>query len=210
MSTVFAHGQLRLYVLSVLADGPKHGYEIIRELEQRFEGLYTPSAGTVYPRLSRLEEEGLVVREDEGRKAIYRITEAGRAEVSARRGEMQDLQVDLDRTVQRMAEELRTQVKGGSKDLRAELADAARAARRRARNQPTDSPHPGLLPQVDQAVDQLRRGLRSAMRRQSVDPTALHEIVGILERTRDEVLGVVDRARSPRSPQDRPPTDGPS
>ena len=78
MSPVFAHGQLRLYLLVLLAEAPRHGYEVIQDLETRFGGLYTPSAGTVYPRLAKLEEEGLVERTDEGRKATYRITGARR------------------------------------------------------------------------------------------------------------------------------------
>ena len=97
MSPVFAHGQLRLYLLSLLNEGPRHGYEIMRDFEQRFNGLYTPSAGTVYPRLAKLEEEGLVSRGDDGRKVTYTITDAGRAEVTARESDLGDLQDDLDR-----------------------------------------------------------------------------------------------------------------
>jgi DNA-binding PadR family transcriptional regulator len=89
---VFAHGQLRLYLLALLDEGPRHGYEVIRALEERFNGLYSPSAGTVYPRLAKLEEEGLVERSDEGRKATYFITERGRAEVRARAVALADLQ----------------------------------------------------------------------------------------------------------------------
>ena len=60
MSRVFAHGALRLYMLSLLEDHPRHGYELIQLLEDRFLGMYTPSAGTIYPRLASLEEDGLV------------------------------------------------------------------------------------------------------------------------------------------------------
>src|SRR5438445_501198 len=60
MSAVFSHGRLRLYLLKLLAEGPKHGYELIRLLENRFLGLYAPSAGTIYPRLQRMEAEALV------------------------------------------------------------------------------------------------------------------------------------------------------
>ena len=88
---VFAHGQMRLYLLALLNEGPRHGYEIIRALEERFNGLYSPSAGTVYPRLAKLEEEGLVERTDDGRKATYRITDAGRREVAAREPDLADL-----------------------------------------------------------------------------------------------------------------------
>ena len=88
MAPVFAHGQLRLYLLSLLESGPKHGYELITDLSDRFGGTYRPSPGTVYPRLARLEEEGLVVRVDEERKSTYALTDAGRAELEARRGDL--------------------------------------------------------------------------------------------------------------------------
>lgn len=133
MSPVFAHGQLRLYLLDLLEQGPRYGYEVIQDLEQRFNGLYTPSAGTVYPRLAKLEQEGLVARTDEGRKATYRITEAGRAEVAARRGDLADLHDDLERSVRELAQEVRDRVQGQTADLRAELKAAARAARAGAR-----------------------------------------------------------------------------
>ncbi|MBK8470093.1 MAG: helix-turn-helix transcriptional regulator [Actinomycetales bacterium] len=133
MSPVFAHGQLRLYLLALLAEGPRHGYDIIQDLEARFGGLYTPSAGTVYPRLAKLEEEGLVERSDEGRKSTYRITEAGRAEVAGRTAEIEGLQADLDASVRHLADEVRENVHGRSADLRAELKAAARAARTTAR-----------------------------------------------------------------------------
>ena len=103
MSPVFAHGQLRLYLLVLLDEGPRHGYEVIQELERRFNGLYSPSAGTVYPRLAKLEEEGLVQRTDEGRKAMYSITEAGRAEVRARQADVQDMRDDLDQSERQLA-----------------------------------------------------------------------------------------------------------
>ena len=133
MSPVFAHGQLRLYLLALLAEAPRHGYEVIQDLEARFGGLYTPSAGTVYPRLAKLEDEGLVARSDEGRKATYRITEAGLAEVRARQREVHDLEADLDQSVRRLADHVRATVQGRSADLRAELKAAAREARATAR-----------------------------------------------------------------------------
>src|SRR5262249_39982191 len=132
VSPVFAHGQLRLYLLALLDEAPRHGYEIIRALEDRFEGMYAPSAGTVYPRLARLEEDGLVVREEQGRKTIYRITEAGRAEVAARRDELEALQRDVSHSVREMADERRNQVRQSAADLRIELEDAAKAARESA------------------------------------------------------------------------------
>jgi DNA-binding PadR family transcriptional regulator len=196
VSPVFAHGQLRLYLLTALDAGPRHGYEIIRDLEERFNGLYSPSAGTVYPRLARLEEEGLVVREDEGRKAVYRITDAGRAELASRGDDVRSLEVDLERTVRQLAEEVRREVRGDARHLREELLDAARSARRHARDEPGahSTYGPYVRQTVDLAVEELRRGLRSATRKQQIDQGAVDEIVAIIQQARDDVLAVVQRS----------------
>lgn len=77
----FRSGEVRLALLSLLADEPGHGYELMKRLEERSGGLYRASAGTVYPVLQQLEDEDLVrAREAEGKK-VYEITEAGRAEL---------------------------------------------------------------------------------------------------------------------------------
>ena len=78
MSRVFAHGGLRLYLLLLLGEEPRHGYELIRLLEDRFMGLYTPSAGTIYPRLAALEDDGLVEHEVVDGRKVYRLTDGGR------------------------------------------------------------------------------------------------------------------------------------
>ena len=57
---VFAHGDLRIALLALLAEKPRHGYELIRTIEERFAGSYTPSPGAVYPTLTLLEEQGLI------------------------------------------------------------------------------------------------------------------------------------------------------
>ena len=84
MTPVFSHGDLRLYLLNLLDEGPRHGYDIMQALADRTGGTYTPSAGTIYPRLAKLEEEGLVSKTVDGRKTVYAITAAGHAEVEAR------------------------------------------------------------------------------------------------------------------------------
>ena len=95
MSPVFGHGRLRLYLLKLLDENPRHGYDVIRELEDRFMGLYSPSAGTVYPRLARLESEGLVTHEVSEGRTVYRITVTGRAELDERRGDLDDLEQEI-------------------------------------------------------------------------------------------------------------------
>ena len=132
MAPVFAYGQLRLYLLSLLESGPKHGYELITALSDRFGGTYRPSPGTVYPRLARLEEEGLVERTEDGRKGTYALTDAGRREVEARRGDLAALEGDLAETVRGLAERVRDEVRGSMSGLRADLAAAAQEARARA------------------------------------------------------------------------------
>ncbi len=77
----FAPGELRLALLSLLKDGPKHGYELMKTLEARSAGTYRASAGAVYPTLQQLEDEGLVTSEQKDGKRIYQITEAGSQEL---------------------------------------------------------------------------------------------------------------------------------
>ncbi|HKO16685.1 MAG TPA: PadR family transcriptional regulator [Gemmatimonadaceae bacterium] len=76
---IFEHGDLKYVVLRLVAEKPRHGYEIIKELEDRFGGAYAPSPGTVYPTLTMLEDLGYVrAMPEEGGRKIYEITEEGR------------------------------------------------------------------------------------------------------------------------------------
>ncbi len=127
---VFAHGSLRLYLLALLDEQPRHGYELIQALSDRFGGTYSPSAGTIYPRLSKLEEEGLVSKSADGRKTVYEITDAGRAELEARRDELDGIENEVTDSVRRLADGVRAEVNDAMRSLRAELASAAREAKR--------------------------------------------------------------------------------
>ena len=130
---VFGHGGLRLYLLLLLGDEPRHGYELIRLLEDRFMGLYTPSAGTIYPRLSALEEDGLVEHEVvEGRK-VYRLTAAGEAELESRRDEITAVAAEAVQSARALATEIRDEVRSSVRDLRRELKDAVRDVKREER-----------------------------------------------------------------------------
>ncbi|MEU0113392.1 helix-turn-helix transcriptional regulator [Streptomyces bobili] len=129
MPPVFAHGRLRLYLLKLLDEAPRHGYEVIRLLEERFQGLYAPSAGTVYPRLAKLETEGLVTHTSEGGRKVYAITDAGRAELADRSGELADLELEIRESVAELAAEIRADVRGAAGDLRREMRAAASEAR---------------------------------------------------------------------------------
>jgi DNA-binding PadR family transcriptional regulator len=133
MNRVFSHGRLRLFLLLLLGERPRHGYELIRHMEDRFLGLYTPSAGTIYPRLAALEEEGLVEHEEvEGRK-VYRLTDAGRDELEAHRHELRDLEARAAESARNLAREIRHEVKASVRELRQELGVAMRDLRREER-----------------------------------------------------------------------------
>src|SRR5262245_22306869 len=74
----FGAGDMKYVILKLVRDKPRHGYEVMKELEERMHGCYSPSPGAVYPTLQWLEDEGLVKsRDDEGKK-VYETTEAGR------------------------------------------------------------------------------------------------------------------------------------
>jgi len=74
----FEAGDMKYVILKLLRDKPRHGYEVMKELEERMHGCYSPSPGTVYPTLQWLEDEGLVRASDVDGKKVYEITEAGR------------------------------------------------------------------------------------------------------------------------------------
>jgi DNA-binding PadR family transcriptional regulator len=78
-------GDVRTALLSLLEDKPMHGYDLIRELEQRSGGMWRPSPGSVYPTLQMLEEEGLVSSEEQDGKRVFSLTDAGRTELEERR-----------------------------------------------------------------------------------------------------------------------------
>jgi len=77
-------GDVRIGILSVLAERPMHGYEIIRELESRSGGRWRPSPGSVYPTLQLLEDEGLIKGDDRDGKRVFEITGEGEAALAAR------------------------------------------------------------------------------------------------------------------------------
>ena len=77
----FEAGEVRLAILSLLAEGPKHGYQLMKEMKDRSSGMYSASAGTVYPTLQQLEDEGLIEAAQTGGKRVYSLTEAGQKEL---------------------------------------------------------------------------------------------------------------------------------
>ena len=190
MSPVFAHGRLRLYLLNLLAESPKHGYELIQALSERFGGTYAPSAGTVYPRLAKLEEEGLVTKEADGRKTVYSITDAGRDELANRATDLGDIEEELTDSVRRLADEVRSSVSEAMKSLRADLAAAAREARTESTSAERDARESvrdartesrARLHEVEAVLTEFRGDVREELRAAAAAGSLTPEIVRLLD-----------------------------
>ena len=200
---VFAHGSLRLYLLALLDEQPRHGYELIQALSERFGGTYSPSAGTIYPRLSKLEEEGLVSKSTDGRKTVYEITDAGRTELEARRHELDAIESDLTDSVRRLADGVRAEVNDAMRSMRAELASAAREAKRQATSA-SASAAGGTTPsgesnravhEADLVLNEFRQQLRTDLRthahRGHVGPESITLLKARLAQVRADVLATL-------------------
>ena len=136
MSPVFRHGRLRLYLLKLLDEAPRHGYEVVRLLQDRFMGIYAPSPGTIYPRLARLEEEGLVTHDEADGRKVYRITEKGREELHARLDDLTELEEEITASVRDIAREVTEDVRETVRTLREELSWATREFHAKAHQSP--------------------------------------------------------------------------
>ena len=154
------HGDLRFIVLALLAEQPRHGYELIRELEDRTGGAYRPSPGVIYPALTFLEEIGHTsVTQDAARK-LYSITEQGKAHLADNRATADTILEALSRIGRRM-EEVREAFAGVS-DLDGEASDEMHRA---------------------------RHALKSALRqKRGSDAAEARRIAKILERAAAEIL----------------------
>lgn len=173
MSPVFAHGHLRLYLLVLLADHPMHGYELIQALGDRFGGTYVPSAGTVYPRLAKLEDDGLVTKTADGRKTVYAITDAGRAELAARADEIAAVESGVSDSVRSLADGVRASVGEAMRSLRADLAAAAESPATGSAEEPVSVPSDSAraLRELEMALSSFRQQVRADLRRRATRGT---------------------------------------
>ena len=140
---MFDQGALRLVVLGLIADEARHGYDIIKALEEKFAGAYSPSPGSIYPMLQMLEEADLVSSETSGNKRLFSITEAGRAYLRENEADLQRINeqmeeasgragmASLGRELKELTRSLFGRLREGS--LGAEQAEKARAILAKAR-----------------------------------------------------------------------------
>lgn len=129
----FAHGDLRLVILHLIDAKPSHGYEIIKDIEERVGGAYSPSPGVIYPTLTLLEELGYVTATaGEGGKKLHTITPAGRLYLQAN-------QATLDALTARMAEAARTRGAADAPPIVRGLENVKLALRMRLARGPLDT-----------------------------------------------------------------------
>jgi len=88
---IFESGEVKFVILRLIREKPRHGYEIIKALEERLAGCYTPSAGTVYPTLQLLEDQGYVRSVEENGKKVYHITPEGEQFLDDNQGVLDDI-----------------------------------------------------------------------------------------------------------------------
>nr|WP_091502243.1 PadR family transcriptional regulator [Microbacterium sp. cf332] len=208
MAPVFSHGDLRLYLLSLLDESPRHGYDLMQALSERTGGTYSPSAGTIYPRLSKLEDEGLVTKTVDGRKTVYEITDAGREQLDARRHDLDGIQAGLADSVRLIAEEVRGSVRAAMKSLQADLASAASSERESATRAPQPaSPRAEARAQAHRAevaIGEFRADVKADLRSHlardgDISPAAVDALTAGLDRMRWELLETL------RTGSERPP-----
>jgi DNA-binding PadR family transcriptional regulator len=150
---MLADGDLRVVVLALLTDTPRHGYDIIKALEERSHGIYSPSPGVVYPTLTYLEEVGYVSATAEGNRKVYAITDSGRAYLAENR-ELAAMVLDgLDRFGRKMSQ------------AKAWWEGEKQGRKERDR----DRDIPGVLDEVNDARRELKSSIAEALQDASED-----------------------------------------
>ncbi len=169
---LFRDGDLRLVVLALLEEGPRHGYDIIKALEERSAGFYSPSPGVVYPTLTFLEEAGYATAAAEGSKKVYTISESGRVYLAENRESVQAI--------------LETMAKVGAKMGKArewfDWAEAGPGGQHHAE----DDERSATMGDLDRARRRLRALIVAATEGTEADQKRVAEI---LDRAADDILG---------------------
>ena len=147
----FAHGDLRLVILHLIAEKPRHGYEIIKAIEERVGGAYSPSPGVIYPTLTLLEELGYVTvsTTGDGARKLHEITQEGREFLDANRA-------TLDPLLARMQESERVHGDGPPPQILRAMENLKLALRLRLSHAPLA---PGQADAVAAILDGAARGV---------------------------------------------------
>ncbi len=158
---IFGRGDMKYILLELLQERPKHGYEMIKELESRYSGFYSPSPGSVYPTLQMLEDRGYVRSTTEDGKRVYALTEEGRAYLAARGEGRHGRHWNQPDFIP-------------SPEVRAfgrEVLEFGRAVVQAARSSSND---PARLARLRSVIDHARREIYSILAEPSAPPTSPH------------------------------------
>ncbi|HZY66977.1 MAG TPA: PadR family transcriptional regulator [Devosia sp.] len=178
---MLASGDLRLVALYLIEQQPRHGYDLIKAIEEKTGGIYVPSPGVIYPALTFLEEAGYVTSTAEGNKRLYTITEEGKAHLSDNRHAVESTLAHLGRV--------------------GEQVNRARAHwEQTQRGFGDERPQPDRdLADVDPAVNEARKELKAAIRFAAAnrDPDAQRRLADILRRAAEEIRRGPARTNEP-------------
>jgi DNA-binding PadR family transcriptional regulator len=153
---MFEAGEIKFVILRLLKEKPRHGYEVIKALEEKMAGCYTPSPGTVYPTLQLLEDQGYLRAVEADGKKVYELTPEGLKYLDEHR----DL---LDEIVDRVSETVRDFTGGAIGELQGEFARLARGAFRHAwRRGPNDPAVRRVAEILKQAADDIERAWQTS------------------------------------------------
>ncbi|KVD40635.1 PadR family transcriptional regulator [Burkholderia sp. ABCPW 11] len=164
----FSSDDLQLLLLALVAEQPSHGYELIKALDTRSNGFYSPSPGMVYPALTYLEEVGFVASQAEGNRKRYALTDAGRAHLDAQRERVDTLFARLTHLARKM-EFMRRAFAGES-----------------AGSEAQDESQAGWLPEFVEARLALKRAL---LHKSAADADEQRRIAAIMRRATAEIEG---------------------
>jgi DNA-binding PadR family transcriptional regulator len=149
---MFESGEMKFVILRLLREKPSHGYDVMKAMEERMGGCYTPSAGTVYPTLQMLEDEGLVRVEQKDGKKVYHITPEGEKYLD----EHKDV---LDEILDRVRETVREFTGGGIGEVQSAFAKLAATTFKKAWRKGPDDP---ALQRVAEILRQAQQDIEAA------------------------------------------------
>jgi DNA-binding PadR family transcriptional regulator len=174
---MLSSGDLQLIILALLSEKPRHGYEIIKQVEEHSSGIYSPSPGMVYPALTYLEETGYADSDSEGAKKLYRITESGTKYLNENRAGVEETLDQLARFGRKLAQFQKQFVEEeneGSEPFDRDPRDGIKAEWRQARKE----------------FRELRSTLKAALYEKFDAPAEERQrVLAILRRALDEIRG---------------------
>ncbi len=167
---MLASGDLRLIALYFIEQQPRHGYDLIKAIEERTNGIYVPSPGIVYPALTFLEEAGYVTSTAEGNKRLYTITDEGKAHLNDNREAVDSTLAHLGRIGEQFGK------------MRQAWEETERSFRE---GPPHDRDMEDVAPEVNEARKHLKQAIKAAAK--NPDPIAQRRLADILRRAAEEI-----------------------